>query len=67
MSRFDEFDGAEDDFDAGPEMSGALTVGENDIDAGLRPKSLREFIGQPRVNVLLTNRALDAELGGPAG
>lgn len=49
MTSFDEFDGEEDDFDAGPGMSGALTVGENDIDAGLRPKSLREFIGQPRV------------------
>ena len=28
---------------------GALTVGEGDIDVSLRPRSLREFIGQPRV------------------
>ncbi|MUM18493.1 Holliday junction branch migration DNA helicase RuvB [Mycobacterium sp. CBMA271] len=48
MSRFDELEDGEDDFD-GAEMAGALTVGENDIDAGLRPKSLQEFIGQPRV------------------
>ena len=26
-----------------------LSVGEGDIDASLRPRSLREFIGQPRV------------------
>src|SRR5437763_13040087 len=31
------------------EVSAALTVGEGDIDASLRPRSLREFIGQPRV------------------
>jgi holliday junction DNA helicase RuvB len=31
------------------EVSAALTVGEGDIDANLRPRSLREFIGQPRV------------------
>ena len=30
-------------------MSPALTVGEGDIDASLRPRSLGEFIGQPRV------------------
>ena len=30
-------------------VSAALTVGEGDIDASLRPRSLREFIGQPRV------------------
>ncbi|SKW31880.1 Holliday junction DNA helicase RuvB [Mycobacteroides abscessus subsp. massiliense] len=74
MSRFDEFDGPEDDFDAGPEMSGALTVGENDIDAGLRPKSLREFIGQPRVREQLDlvlsgakNRGGTGDLGPGAG
>lgn len=31
------------------ELSAALTVGEGDIDASLRPRSLGEFIGQPRV------------------
>jgi len=30
-------------------VSPALTVGEGDIDASLRPRSLGEFIGQPRV------------------
>src|SRR6201996_6343769 len=44
MSRFDEDDGVED-----REVSAALTVGEGDVDASLRPRSLREFIGQPRV------------------
>lgn len=31
------------------EVSAALTVGEADVDASLRPRSLAEFIGQPRV------------------
>ena len=31
------------------DVSAALTVGEGDIDASLRPRSLGEFIGQPRV------------------
>src|SRR5436309_11393632 len=31
------------------EVSPALTVGEGDIDASLRPRSLREFVGQARV------------------
>ena len=31
------------------EVRPALTVGEGDIDASLRPRSLGEFIGQPRV------------------
>lgn len=31
------------------DVSPALTVGEGDIDVSLRPRSLREFIGQPRV------------------
>ena len=31
------------------DVSPALTVGEGDIDASLRPRTLREFIGQPRV------------------
>ena len=45
MSRF------EDDYDEAAErdVSPALTVGEGDVDAGLRPRSLGEFIGQPRV------------------
>jgi Holliday junction DNA helicase RuvB len=43
VNRFDDED-AED-----REVSAALTVGEGDIDASLRPRSLREFIGQPRV------------------
>ena len=46
MSRFDEDDPeVDDDRDVSP----ALTVGEGDIDASLRPRSLQEFIGQPRV------------------
>ena len=44
MSRFDE----DDDPDQ-RDVSAALTVGEGDIDASLRPRSLDEFIGQPRV------------------
>src|ERR1044072_2328938 len=48
MSRFDGDD------DAGAEelerdVTPALTVGEGDFDASLRPRSLSEFIGQPRV------------------
>src|SRR5919204_6781941 len=39
----------EDDEADDREVSPALTVGEGDIDASLRPRSLREFIGQPRV------------------
>lgn len=31
------------------DLSPALTVGEGDIDVSLRPRSLREFIGQARV------------------
>src|SRR3981189_3901564 len=46
MSRFDD-DEPEDTSDR--EVSAALTVGEGDIAASLRPRSLREFIGQPRV------------------
>ncbi len=46
MSRFDE-DDHEDTTDR--EVSAALTVGEGDVDASLRPRSLGEFIGQPRV------------------
>jgi Holliday junction DNA helicase RuvB len=46
MSRFDD-DEPEDTSDR--EVSAALTVGEGDIDASLRPRSLGEFIGQPRV------------------
>ncbi len=46
MSRFDD-DEPEDTSDR--EVSAALTVGEGDIDASLRPRSLREFIGQARV------------------
>ncbi|MBY0442668.1 MAG: Holliday junction branch migration DNA helicase RuvB [Mycobacteriaceae bacterium] len=43
MSRDDE------DTEEEREVSAALTVGEGDIDASLRPRSLGEFIGQPRV------------------
>src|ERR671928_379180 len=44
MSRFTEDEDPDD-----REVSPALTVGEGDIDASLRPRSLHEFIGQPRV------------------
>src|SRR3954470_22597885 len=45
MSRFTEDDEESED----REVSAALTVGEGDIDASLRPRTLREFIGQARV------------------
>ena len=45
MSRFTEDDEESED----REVSAALTVGESDIDASLRPRSLGEFIGQARV------------------
>ena len=44
MGRFED--------DADPDerdLSAALIVGEGDIDAGLRPRTLEEFIGQGRV------------------
>ena len=46
MGRFDD-----DSHEEQPErdVSAALTVGESDVDASLRPRSLGEFIGQPRV------------------
>src|SRR5215203_2911203 len=47
MGRFEDPDLADDTSDR--EVSAALTVGEGDIDASLRPRSLGEFIGQPRV------------------
>jgi Holliday junction DNA helicase RuvB len=56
MSRFepdfgdDDGDGVDDD----REVSPALTVGEGDVDASLRPKSLKEFIGQARVREQLS-------------
>ena len=45
MGRFDDVDDTADEREVTP----ALTVGEGDIDANLRPRSLGEFIGQPRV------------------
>ncbi len=56
MSRFTDDageSGSADDFDE-REMSAALTVGEGDIDASLRPRSLKDFIGQPRVREQLS-------------
>ncbi|MET0701173.1 MAG: Holliday junction branch migration DNA helicase RuvB [Mycobacterium sp.] len=53
MSRFEpdlEEEGPDDD----REVSPALTVGEGDIDASLRPRSLKEFIGQSRVREQLS-------------
>ncbi len=46
MGRFDDPDQQECEQ---REVTPALTVGEGDIDASLRPRSLGEFIGQPRV------------------
>src|SRR6188472_2315534 len=43
MNRF------EDEEPEDREVTPALTVGEGDIDASLRPRTLNEFIGQPRV------------------
>src|ERR1700759_2109090 len=40
-------DFGDDDY-ADREVSGALASGEGDIDVSLRPRSLREFIGQSR-------------------
>src|SRR5512142_3105791 len=37
------------DDDPDRDLSPTLTVGEGDVDASLRPRSLGEFIGQPRV------------------
>lgn len=45
MGRFED----DDVDDPEREVSPALTVGEGEIDASLRPRSLGEFIGQPRV------------------
>ena len=45
MGRFEDDDVDEPE----REVSPALTVGEGEIDASLRPRSLGEFIGQPRV------------------
>ncbi|MDT5287643.1 MAG: holliday junction helicase RuvB, partial [Mycobacterium sp.] len=47
MSRFNDDRDMEDDPDR--EVSAALTVGEGDVDASLRPRTLGEFIGQARV------------------
>ena len=47
MSRFDDDDRTRTPTTA--RCPPALTVGEGDIDASLRPRSLGEFIGQPRV------------------
>jgi Holliday junction DNA helicase RuvB len=44
VSRFDDPDDPDE-----REVSAALTVGEGDVDASLRPRTLDEFIGQPRV------------------
>ncbi len=45
MGRFEN----DDEQDVERDVTPALTVGEGDIDASLRPRSLGEFIGQPRV------------------
>ncbi len=39
----------EDETDAGRDVGPGLAAGESDVDAGLRPRSLGEFIGQPKV------------------
>lgn len=49
MSRFDGDQDADQEDTEDREVSAALTVGEGDVDASLRPRSLGEFIGQPRV------------------
>ena len=49
MSRFDGDDDPAVEEGDERDVSAALTVGEGDVDASLRPRSLREFIGQPRV------------------
>jgi len=46
MGRFEDDDVVEA---SERDVSAALTVGEDDVDASLRPRSLGEFIGQPRV------------------
>ena len=47
--RSEPLDDEDDEDDEDREVSAALTVGEGDVDASLRPRSLGEFIGQPRV------------------
>ncbi|WP_319432625.1 Holliday junction branch migration DNA helicase RuvB [Mycobacterium sp. RTGN5] len=54
MSRFEGDEGDEGDEDLERDVSPALTVGEGDIDASLRPRSLKEFIGQSRVREQLS-------------
>lgn len=43
------FDSEPDDDTEERDVSPALTVGEADVDASLRPRTLGEFIGQHRV------------------
>jgi Holliday junction DNA helicase RuvB len=53
VSRFEpELD--DDASDDDREVSPALTVGEGDVDASLRPRTLKEFIGQSRVREQLS-------------
>jgi Holliday junction DNA helicase RuvB len=52
VSRFEPE--VDDDSEDDREVSPALTVGEGDVDASLRPRTLKEFIGQSRVREQLS-------------
>src|ERR1700704_2144197 len=53
-----------DDFDDESQVSAELVVGDGDVEASLRPKSLDDFIGQPRVREQLQLVLTGAKLRG---
>ncbi|WP_426716629.1 Holliday junction branch migration DNA helicase RuvB [Corynebacterium auriscanis] len=54
-----EFSGADAGGGINPDLSGGQVPGDSDVESSLRPKSLGEFIGQPKVRT-----QLDLVLGG---
>ncbi|MDV6273832.1 Holliday junction branch migration DNA helicase RuvB [Rhodococcus erythropolis] len=53
-----------DDFDEESQVSAELVAGDGDVEASLRPKSLDDFIGQPRVREQLQLVLTGAKLRG---
>ncbi|MCJ0896344.1 Holliday junction branch migration DNA helicase RuvB [Rhodococcus sp. ARC_M13] len=53
-----------DDFDDESQVSAELVAGDGDVEASLRPKSLDDFIGQPRVREQLQLVLTGAKLRG---
>ncbi|MFF8326156.1 Holliday junction branch migration DNA helicase RuvB [Rhodococcus qingshengii] len=53
-----------DDFDDDSQVSAELVAGDGDVEASLRPKSLDDFIGQPRVREQLQLVLTGAKLRG---